>query len=90
MQEALELLTLAEGALIDKQRYYIDFEGHTFEVDEFFGHNEGLVIAEVELASADEEYARPSWLGEEVTGQRRFYNSHLRAYPYSQWDDAEK
>ena len=90
LQEALELFTLAEGALIDKQRYYIDFEGHTFEVDEFFGHNEGLVIAEVELASADEEYARPSWLGEEVTGQRRFYNSHLRAYPYSQWDDAEK
>ncbi len=90
LQEALELLTLAEGALIDKQRYYIDFEGHTFEVDEFLGHNEGLVIAEVELSSPDEKYARPSWLGEEVTGQRRFYNSHLRAYPYSQWDDAEK
>ena len=90
LQEALELLTLAEGALIDKQRYYVDFEGHTFEVDEFFGHNEGLVIAEVELSSADEEYARPSWFGEEVTGQRRFYNSHLRTYPYSQWDDAEK
>lgn len=90
LQEALELLTLAEGALIDKQRYYVYFEGHTFEVDEFFGHNEGLVIAEVELSSPDEEYARPSWLGEEVTGQRRFYNSHLRTYPYSQWDDAEK
>ena len=90
LQEALELLTLAEGALIDKQRYYVDFEGHTFEVDEFFGHNEGLVIAEVELSSPDEKYARPSWLGEEVTGQRRFYNSHLRAIPYSQWDDAEK
>ena len=88
--EALELLPLAEGALIDKQRHLVPYEGHTFEVDEFFGDNEGLTIAEVELCSADEEFARPVWLGREVTGEKRFYNSHLRAYPYAAWSDDEK
>lgn len=90
LSEALELLPLAEGALIDKQRYLVPFEGHTFEVDEFFGDNEGLIIAEVELGSTDEEFARPAWLGREVTGEKRFYNSHLRAHPYAVWSDEEK
>ena len=88
-KEALELLTLAEGSLIEKRRYYIDYEGHTFEVDEFCGDNEGLVIAEVELQSTDEEFAHPSWLGREVTGERRFYNSHLRIHPYNEWSEEE-
>ena len=88
--DALELLKLAEGALIEKHRYIVEHEGHYFEVDEFEGDNHGLTIAEVELTSADEEFARPEWLGREVTGERRFYNSHLRAHPYSRWSDDER
>ena len=60
---------------------------HVFEVDEFHGDNEGLVMAEVELGSEDEAYERPDWLGEEVTGDRRFYNSHLRKLPYKDWGE---
>ena len=89
-RRALELLPLVEGALIDKRRYFIDVDGHTFEVDEFYGDNLGLVVAEVELQSADEGFPRPEWLGREVTGQKRFYNSHLRAHPYSKWSDEER
>lgn len=88
--EARELLTLAEGALIEKRRYLVEHEGHTFEVDEFYGQNEGLIIAEVELDDVTEEFHRPEWLGREVTGERRFYNSHLRSHPYSEWSDEEK
>ena len=88
--EAMELLQLAEGALIDKRRWLVEYEGHIFEVDEFAGDNEGLTIAEVELSSTDEAFARPLWLGREVTGERRFYNSHLRAHPYSEWSDEER
>ncbi|MBQ8493349.1 MAG: CYTH domain-containing protein [Alistipes sp.] len=89
-KEALELLQLAEGALVDKRRWLVEYEGHTFEVDEFAGDNEGLTIAEVELSSTDETFARPAWLGREVTGERRFYNSHLRAHPYAEWSDEER
>jgi CYTH domain-containing protein len=87
--EALELLQLSEGALIDKRRYLVEYAGHTFEVDEFYGDNEGLTIAEVELGSVDEEFARPEWLGAEVTGIKRYYNSHLREYPYKDRSDTE-
>jgi CYTH domain-containing protein len=86
-REALQLLSLVEGALIDKRRYLVEYEGHTFEVDEFYGENEGLVVAEVELESEDEEYPRPEWLGKEVTGDRRYYNSQLLKHPYSQWEE---
>ena len=89
-KEALALLPLCEGALVDKRRYLVDFEGHTFEVDEFYGDNEGLVIAEVELQSVDEVVVYPAWLGKEVTGIRRYYNSQLRAHPYCLWSDGEK
>ena len=89
-KEAFELLNLREGALIEKRRYYIDYEGHTFEVDIFEGENEGLVLAEVELQSVDEEFSRPAWLGREVTGVRRYYNSHLRAHPYPEWSEEER
>lgn len=88
--EARELLALAEGALIEKRRYLVEYEGHTFEVDEFYGQNEGLTIAEVELSSADEAFEHPEWLGREVTGQKRYYNSHLRSFPYSEWSDEEQ
>ena len=89
-KEAMELLRLAEGALIDKRRYLVDFEGHTFEVDEFYGDNEGLVIAEVELQSVDEHVVYPDWIGKEVTGVKRYYNSQLRSHPYRLWDADEK
>ena len=89
-KEALALLPLCEGALVDKRRYLVDFEGHTFEVDEFYGDNEGLVIAEVELGSVDEVVVYPAWLGKEVTGIRRYSNSQLRAHPYCLWSDGEK
>ena len=88
--EALELLPLCEGALIDKHRYLVNVGNHTFEVDEFHGDNEGLTIAEVELSSTDEEFIHPEWLGAEVTGIKRYYNSHLRANPYKEWSNELK
>ena len=83
--EASNLLKLCSGGLIDKRRWLVKSGSHTFEVDEFFGENEGLVVAEVELGSEDETFERPAWLGEEVTGDRRYYNSSLTKVPYSEW-----
>jgi CYTH domain-containing protein len=71
--------------MIDKTRWLVKSGKHTFEVDEFYGDNEGLVMAEVELETEDEQYEKPDFIGEEVTGDRRFYNSHLRFYPYKVW-----
>ena len=88
--EARELLQLAEGPIIEKHRYLVEHDGHTFEVDEFAGENLGLTIAEIELSRADEEFSIPEWLGREVTGEKRFYNSHLRDYPYTAWSDKDK
>ncbi len=88
--EAMELLQLAQGAVIDKVRYYVDYTGHTIEVDEFIGDNEGLVVAEIELQSEDERVELPEWIGREVTGEKRFYNSHLREHPYSKWSTEER
>ena len=62
------------------------YDGKVFEVDEFYGENSGLVVAEIELSSEDEAFSRPEWLGEEVTGDRRYYNSMLTMSPYSTWD----
>ena len=89
-REALELLPLCEGALIDKHRYLVKVGDHTFEVDEVHGDNEGLTIAEVELTSTNEKFPHPEWLGSEVTGIKRYYNSHLRANPYQEWSDELK
>jgi CYTH domain-containing protein len=88
--EAMELMALAEGGIIEKMRHLVEYEGHTFEVDEFMGNNQGLVIAEVELHNAEEQVALPHWIGRELTGEKRFYNSHLRAHPYCEWSDEEK
>ena len=85
--EALELMKLCPTPAIDKRRYLVDFAGHTFEVDEFYGENEGLVVAEVELDSIDEEFEKPPFLGEEVTGDAKYYNSSLTRYPYKCWHD---
>jgi CYTH domain-containing protein len=86
----MELLQLAEGAVIDKERFYVDYAGHTIEVDEFHGDNEGLVVAEIELQSEDDRVVLPEWIGREVTGEKRFYNSHLRAHPYKDWSSEER
>lgn len=83
--EAFELLTICEYGVIDKIRYVVEVGTHVFEVDEFHGVNEGLVVAEVELSHEDEEFERPGWLGEEVTGDVRFYNSMLMKIPYKNW-----
>ncbi len=88
--EGLSLLAICEPGIIDKIRWIVPYEGHVFEVDEFFGENEGLVFAEVELHSEDEAVALPPFIGQEVTGQRRFYNSVLRQYPFKDWTDEER
>lgn len=85
LDEAAHLFALCEPGIIDKTRYLVASGHHTFEVDEFYGENEGLVMAEVELASADEPFEKPDFIGDEVTGDRRYYNSHLREHPYSMW-----
>ena len=87
LDEANELFRLCEPGIIDKTRYLVKAGVHTFEVDEFYGDNEGLVMAEVELGSADEPFEKPDFIGIEVTGDRRYYNSHLRANPYCNWKD---
>ena len=84
VQEAERLLALCDTT-IDKTRYYIEAGDHTFEVDEFYGDNQGLVLAEVELGSEDEAFEMPSWLGKEVTGDVRYYNSVLLRNPYKNW-----
>ena len=86
LNEAEELLLLCEPGAIDKTRYEIQAGKHIFEVDEFYGDNEGLTIAEVELESEDESFDKPEWLGEEVTGDRRYYNSSLTKHPYKDWE----
>jgi len=86
LNEAEELLLLCEPGAIDKTRYEIPIGNHIFEVDEFYGDNAGLIIAEVELGSEDESYLTPEWLGKEVTGERRYYNSCLTKHPFKDWD----
>ncbi|MBR1388110.1 MAG: CYTH domain-containing protein [Prevotella sp.] len=83
--EAEQLMKLCEPGIIDKTRYLVKSGSHTFEVDEFHGENDGLVMAEVELGAEDEPYEKPDFIGKEVTGDRRYYNSQLRANPFSAW-----
>lgn len=86
LQDAEDLMLLCKDGKIDKTRFIIPTaNGRKFEVDEFYGDNEGLVMAEIELGSEDEAYERPSWLGDEVTGDKRYYNSHLLLYPFKGW-----
>ena len=83
--EVRELMKLCQPGMIDKTRYLVKFGKHTFEVDEFYGENEGLVVAEVELATVDEKHEVPPFLGEEVTGQVKYYNSFLMKCPFKTW-----
>lgn len=87
LEEANELLKLCEPGIIDKIRYLVDYKGHIFEIDEFFGENEGLYLAEVELKDVEEHFEKPPFIGTEVTDDRRFYNGYLRQRPYSHWKD---
>ena len=87
LDDARQLMKLCEPGTIDKTRWLVKSGRHTFEVDEFFGDNEGLVMAEVELAYEDEPYEKPDFIGKEVTGDRRYYNGHLRNNPYKMWKD---
>lgn len=85
MDDALNLLRLSVSPIVDKARFLVPHDGHVWEVDEFYGDNEGLVMAELELSSADEPFTKPEWLGEEVTGDKRYYNSHLARHPFKTW-----
>lgn len=83
--DAEQLLALCEQPLVEKVRRRIDYQGHTWEVDEFFGVNQGLVVAEIELRAEDEAFAKPAWIGEEVTDDPRYYNSSLVKKPFTAW-----
>jgi CYTH domain-containing protein len=85
LEDAEEMLKFCEKEIIEKTRYLIKVGAHLFEVDEFYGNNQGLVVAEVELASEDEVFEKPDWLGQEVTSENRYYNSMLVKHPYSEW-----
>jgi len=85
VNEAEELLLLCEPGVIDKTRYEVPSGKHTIEVDEFYGENNGLILAEIELETESENYLKPDWLGKEVTGDRRYYNSNLTKYPFKDW-----
>ena len=88
--DARELLTLAEGPLINKTRHFVEHGGNTWEVDEFHGDNSGLVVAELELDREDQEFQHPPWVGREVTHLRRYYNVCLATHPYRAWTEAER
>ncbi len=76
---------LCEKPLIEKNRYKVNIGEHTWEIDEFFGENEGLVVAEIELESEQQQFIKPQWVGEEVTGDPRYFNSNLISNPFKQW-----
>ena len=85
LEDGQQMMQLCEPGIIDKTRWLVKSGKHTFEVDEFFGDNEGLVVAEVELAYEDEPYEKPHFIGKEVTGDRRYYNSCLCVKPFNKW-----
>ena len=86
VSEAEALLVLCESGVIDKFRYEIPIGNHIFEVDVFLGENDGLILAEVELSSEDETFEKPNWLGKEVTGDKKYYNSYLSERPFCSWE----
>jgi CYTH domain-containing protein len=84
-QDAITLLDICEKPLIEKNRYSVKEGDLIWEIDEFFGENQGLIIAEVELESEDQEFPKPDWVGEEVTGDPRYFNANLIKNPYTKW-----
>jgi CYTH domain-containing protein len=87
LAEARLLMGLAEDHPIEKRRYRVFVGTHWWDVDEFMGANQTLILAEIELTHLKEKFERPEWIGEEVTGDRRFYNSYLSKHPYSTWEE---
>lgn len=85
LSEAEELLKICEPGVIDKTRYEVKRGDHTFEVDEFYGENQGLVIAEIELVNENDHFEKPAWLGTEVTGDMKYYNAMLMKKPFTKW-----
>jgi len=85
VSEVKELLAICEPGVIDKTRFLVDSGNHTFEVDEFYAENDGLTVAEVELSDENEAFEKPEWLGEEVTGDVKYFNSMLMKNPYKNW-----
>ena len=90
LADARTLLALCVGGKIDKRRHYVQHAGHLWEIDEFHGDNAGLVVAEIELGSVDEDFAKPDWVGAEATHAQRYYNLALASRPYSQWCEDER
>ena len=90
LADAHALLALCVGGRIEKHRHYVQHTGHLWEIDEFHGDNAGLVVAEIELGSVDEDFAKPDWLGVEATHAQRYYNLALASRPYSQWREDER
>ncbi|MCI2228569.1 CYTH domain-containing protein [Polaribacter sp. MSW13] len=84
--EAEQLLSLCEPDIIDKTRYLVKKGKHVFEVDVFYGENQGLILAEVELSSENEEFKKPEWLGKEITGDLKYYNSSLSKNSFKNWN----
>jgi adenylate cyclase len=89
LDDARALLALCVGGLIDKRRHLVQHQGHLWEVDEFLGDNAGLVVAEIELDSAEEAFAKPGWIGAEVTDDARYYNLALASHPFRRWPQGE-
>ncbi len=87
LADAEQLMQLCEPGIIDKTRWLVKSGDHTFEVDEFHGENDGLIVAEVELRDATDVVEIPHFIGKEVTGDRRYYNSQLRQHPFKSWSD---
>lgn len=85
LPEAESLLKICLDGIIDKTRYEVKNEPHTYEVDEFYGDNQGLIIAEIELNNEKESFNKPNWLGKEVTGKNKYYNSQLSLHPFKNW-----
>lgn len=85
LNEAEDLMKICEPGVIDKTRYEVKAGDHKFEVDEFYGENQGLVVAEVELANEEEQFIKPAWLGTEVTGDAKYYNAMLMKHPFTKW-----
>ena len=85
VNEAQDLMLLTEKTVIEKHRFYIKSNNHTYEVDEFLGANLGLIVAEIELNSENENFTKPAWILKEVTGQVKYYNSSLSNHPFNLW-----
>lgn len=88
INDAIEMLNdLCDKPLIEKTRHIVVYKGHTWEIDEFYGDNDGLVVAEIELINEDEDFEKPSWIGDEVSDDKRYYNVCLIQHPYKDWDE---